>query len=312
MPHRIALAALAILASLSSCRGPDSEGSARDAGPEDALFRVGTVVVREADLQHRLRENHGGKTDEASRKAALAILVKRARFTQAALDAGIADEAFVRDEVSRLLAARLRETQLDTRLKEIPEVSEERLREIYQDRLARYQAPEQRRVAVLWLNPGPDPERAARYEEKMTKARAFVLQDRDLRENPGKGFSVLGADHSEHQPSRFRGGILGWMQREGGPDAWTKAVAEIAFSLENKGDVSEVITREEGIFLVRVTDIKSGVTRSFESMAAGLERAERQRLRREIEDAFEDGLAERYPVEWIEPAPPPDGDAIRE
>ena len=40
---------------------------------------------------------------------------------------------------------------------------------------------------------------------------------------------MLGADYSEHSASRFRGGLVGWMAREGNLDSWSKAVAAIAF-----------------------------------------------------------------------------------
>lgn len=291
---RVVILLLTGAGGLVSCKRTEPGEGRRD----DELFRVGSVVVYEEDLERRLAEHHGGRTDEQSRQAATGHLVERARLTQAALDAGLLDDPLVRDEISRLLAGRLRETELAPLLGKQDGISGERLRELYQSQLERFQAPEKRRVAVLWLDPGSDPERMTRYVAKLDEARAFLARSRDLLEHPEKGFSVLGADYSEHHASRFRGGEVGWLQREGGPDAWTKAVAGIAFDLGETGEVSEVIARDEGIFLVRIMEIRPAVTRSFEAVASELERAERDRLRAEVEAQFKERLAAEYPVEW--------------
>ena len=75
-------------------------------------------------------------------------------------------------------------------------------------------------------------------------------------------------------------------------------MASIAFSLEEKGEISEVTIHREGVFLVRLVDRKPGVTRSFESVAASLKRAEQSRLRENIRQKFEEEILSRQGVEW--------------
>ena len=290
---------LLVFVALASCKGPPESGEASPPAPEgEGLFRVGSIVVHEADPVHRLETRYDGRDDEETRQRALRELARRARFAQAAIDAGLAEDAFQRDDVARLLEARLRETKLAPSLRELQSIPEERLRELYEAERDRFQAPEQRQVAVLWLNPGLDPERAKNYAEKMAQAREFAVQNPEIRDHPDKGFSVLSADYSEHSASRFRGGVVGWMQDEGGSDEWSKAVAEITFGLEGVGEISEVTSRKEGVFLVRVMEIKPAVTRPFESVAPELERAERARLREELEKGFERAVEESHPIEW--------------
>ncbi|NIP93221.1 MAG: hypothetical protein GWO24_07095, partial [Akkermansiaceae bacterium] len=263
---------------------------------EGELFRIGSIVVTEADLSHHLRERHNSRNDEQARQDALDDLVKRARFAQAALDAGLADDPAVRDQVGRLLASRLRETELGPMLETQQEIPEERLRELYQEQIARFQAPEKRQVAALWLNPGLNPDKVAQYRERLSKAREFALQTADILDHAEKGFSVLSIDYSEHAASRFKGGMVGWMEQGGGLDPWTRAVAEIAYTLKNKGGISEVTVRPEGVFLVRLVDLKPAVTRPFEAVAPQLERAERNRLQKKLTANFEQKIEARYPV----------------
>ena len=50
----------------------------------------------------------------------------------------------------------------------------------YEGDIERFQSPEKRQAAVLWLNPGRNPEKAESYAKKLGQARDFALQDREL------------------------------------------------------------------------------------------------------------------------------------
>ncbi|NQU39645.1 MAG: peptidyl-prolyl cis-trans isomerase [Lentisphaerae bacterium] len=302
VPSVVQLRHLALLALVTLAIGCSrkSEPSAPDHSPT-ALVRIGSVTIEPADLKHLLTEKYSARTDPTTRDAALTELVRRAQMVQAALDAGLQSDPIVRAELGRLLEARLRETKLAPQIKVIADIPEARLRECYEAAGARYQSPEKRQVAVLWLNPGSDPQRVAQYEEKLNKAREWFFQQSDLTEHPEKGFSILSIDHSEHQASRLKNGIVGWIERAGGADSWRKAVAEIAFDLAPVGTVSPVVTRPEGIFLIRLTALKPATSIPFESVQTQLEQEERQRQRRELETRFEQDIESRHKAEYLTP-----------
>lgn len=268
-----------------------------EAVENEGLRRVGSIVITASDLEHFLEEKRDGRGDEATRVRALEELVERARLVQAALDAGLGDDAVVRAETARVLASRLRESELFPRLKGAQEaVAEVRLREIYQAQRERFIMDERRRVAVLWLDPGKNPERAEAYREKMGKARDWMSANGDAIKDPAQGFGVLSVDYSEHAASRFRGGMLGGSYEEGGGGTdWERAVVEVGFSLGEVGEVSEVTSGSEGVFLVRLAGLEAGKERSFESVRDSLEREEQRRRKQEIEEAFEREIRNRYP-----------------
>jgi hypothetical protein len=307
---------VALVLAAVSCHRETAAPAARTAPADsaDALVRVGSETITREDVEHRVKENHGGRDDEATRRTALAELTKQAAFVQAARDAGLAADPTARAEISRILASRLRETELEPRLKELAsaEIPAARLRELYAARKSRFQSPAKRQVAVLWLNPGADPERAKAYRDKLAQAREWVFSHPEIAEHPEQGFSTLSVDYSEHAASRYKNGVAGWMERGGGMDAWTKAVAEIAFSLKSAGDVSEVTVRPEGMFLVRFMAETAAVQRPFEAVAAELLRAERQRLRQAAEADFETQILSRYPADPpLQPLPAPETATIR-
>jgi len=295
------IASLALFMVMASCKGsqnPDDDDVSLE--KEAWLLRVGSEVITEGDLELYLKERYDGRSDKVTRKLALDELAQRARYVAAALDAGLASDAVVKAEISRIFKNRYREESLFPEVKKLlgDPVPVEELRRIYEDNKARYESNEKRQVAVLWLSPGADPKRRALYEKKLKGARSWLIENEELMSEPEKGFGVLSVDHSEHAASRFKSGILGWVEKEGGIDKWDQAISEIAFSLDAPGDVSEVLVRSEGIFLVRYMNQKTAVVRSFETVKGDLARALKNKQREELEAKFKGDLIEKYPLEW--------------
>lgn len=304
MAHHIAFpAVLSVLLGLASCspKPPEPTPSPpvveKGAGP---LLRVGSVDVFQTDLEWQLKVSHAGRRDDEAVAQALAELASRAQLVQAALDSHAENDSGVRAEIARLLSNHLKETELFPKLKAASApVPQERLHELYKAEESRFRSGEKRETAVLWLDPGKDPQRAKQYAEKLAAARDWFFKSSGLEKHPDKGFAELGVDYSEHQASRYKGGIVGWIERGGGMDAWTKALAEITFSLEKPGDVSAVITRPEGIFLVRYMALKPAILRPFESVTSDLEQAEQRRLKTQIEAEFMTAIRAKYPVKHL-------------
>ncbi len=287
---------------LSGCGSKQKESTQSTAVPtlSPVLLTVGSIDVNQADLDHYLKESASGLRDEVTKKKALDELATRAQLTQCAMDAGLENDASVRAEISRILINRLKEKQLFREVKVMAAnpIPESRLRELYAAEGARFRSNEKRQCAVLWLNPNGNPEREQQYKEKLTAAREFVFQNNDIKDHPEQGFSVISVDYSEHAASRFKGGIVGWTEQAGGMDDWSKALAEIAFSLKDDGEVSPVISRPQGVFLVRLLKRQLAVQRPFEAVVAELEHEERTRLRKSAENDFTRKTQEKYPIIW--------------
>lgn len=293
---------VALIGALSAC-GPKPKDVAKPAAaPPDkgGLVQVGSIRISQADLDYQLKERHSGRNDEETRRKALDELASRARFVQAALDAGLDQDPLVRAEFARILTNRFKEQALPSQPQGnvAAAIPEARLRELYTAGESRFRASEKRQVAVLWLNPNGDPQRQQQYTTKLAEAREWFFKN-DLKDHPEQGFSVLSVDHSEHQASRYQGGVVGWLEDSTQLDPWTRAVAEIAFSLKEPGEVSAVISRAEGVFLVRYMAQKPAVLQPFEAVAGELARSEQQRLRKMAEDEFEDALKAKYPSQRL-------------
>jgi hypothetical protein len=288
---------------LASC-GPDSQEQSLTSADVDnpAILQVGSMTLFQSDLLHHLKEKSSGRFDDETRAVALDELTKRAQLAQAALDAHLDEDAAVRAETARILSNRFKEEALHPMLKAIvAPIPEARLREIYQNEQSRFQSKEKRQTAVLWLDSGGNPQREKQYTEKLEAARDWFSQSSDLKKHPEQGFSVLSVDYSEHQATRYKGGVVGWMESGGGMDPWSKAVAEMVYSLDQPGDISEVVARPEGVFVVRYMALKPALLRSFESVAGELEQAELNRLKQKVEADFKHSIDAKYPVKHLLP-----------
>ena len=292
---------MALVLICQSCQDSEKKehANAQEKGPKDApLFQIGSITIKNSDLDYYLDERFKSRQKESVRESAINDLIKKAQFAQDALDMGLADDPAVKSEYIRLLGSRLREKVLFPRIKSTPEISEEKLRKIYESEKKLYLSQETRKVAVLWLNSGSDQERIRYYVKRLEEARRFAQETDDIAKNPEKGFSVLGPDYSEHSASRFRGGLLGWINNSSTTDPWLNTVSEIAFALKEKGQISEVISHKEGVFLVRLIDLKSGTSRTFQSLKASLKNKEQQRIKKRIQSDFEEEIQSRHPVQW--------------
>jgi hypothetical protein len=312
MNQRLRIVVLpALFVALSSCdtepMAVGHESAAVDAQPPSAeLVRVGSISIHRSDVDHRIAEQGSGRNDDAERQKALEELIVRARYAQAAMDENLTHDPLVRAEVARLLANRFKEKKLVPELKEIAAtpIPESRLRELYRAGESRFLTGEKRQTAVLWLNPHGELEREQRYVAKLAAAREWLLGNEELKANPEQGFSVIAVDHSEHQASRYKGGDVGWLESRRGIDAWSNAVSEIAFALKERGDVSEVVARPEGVFLVRLIAFQPAVVRPFESVSEQLRLEERKRMQQECEARLLQHIEQKYPLRWSASADP--------
>lgn len=302
---------------LPCCTPKESSLRSGDAGVrEDVVWlRVGSVEVRESDLLHRLDEEFSGRRDAEARKRCLEGLGRSAQLVELALESDLLDDPVLRAELARVMAQRIKEQTLYPNLKDLgSKVSEKRSRELYEANLDRFQANEKRQVAVLWLDPGKDPQRQRQYQERLNAARTWCFENVELSTDATRGFGELSIDYSEHQATRFSGGVVGWLEQAGGMDSWSRTVADIVFSMAQPGDVSEVVTRPEGLFLVRYMANTPAFTRPFEAVSAELESLEMARLKGETEKAFWEGVASKHPIQVVnaEESGPSDEKALEE
>ena len=150
---------------------------------------------------------------------------------------------------------------LDALKKDIT-VSDKELREYYAANEPRYTTPQERRASHILVKVDPGASAADRAKAK-AKAEGLLTQ---AKQNPGS-FADLAAKNSDDSGSAEKGGDLEFFGRGG---LAAKPLEDAAFALK-PDEIGPVVESEFGYHLVKLTAIRGGDKRSFESLRAELE-----------------------------------------
>lgn len=141
-------------------------------------------------------------------------------------------------------------------------VNEDDAKKFYEQNIARYTTPEQRRASHLLVKAGQDASSDEKAKAK-TKAQALLEQ---IRANPA-GFAELARKNSDDSVSAERGGDLDFFGRGDMTPVFEKAV----FELKKEGDISDLVETEFGFHIIQLNGKRGGEKRSFDSVRAEIE-----------------------------------------
>lgn len=150
----------------------------------------------------------------------------------------------------------------------VESVTEDDVKAYYEQNKAQYVEPEKRRVSHILIDNSEDDDAA---KEKANALHAQLEQ--------GADFAELAQSSSDDIVSGEMGGDLEWIER----DVMDPAFEDAAFALENKGDISDVVTSEFGYHIIKLTDIQPQQVKAYDDVKADL-RAELEQA--EKIDAF--------------------------
>jgi parvulin-like peptidyl-prolyl isomerase len=280
--------AITIALSLSGCK-PAAENA------RNGIAEVNGQPISEESFRHWWNQEPRAIDNFKNRKVVLEEMIERSVIAQKARALGLENDPQVVAEIESLLIARLKEKELQPQIEKI-EVTEAEARAVYElNKSSQYALPERMRVAVLWFETRGQQPLVARYQPRLEKVRAHMATATDAVSGE-KAFGQFAIEHSEHPSSRYKGGDIGWLEAGKQPDAWRNAVAEIAADLETPGEISPVITRPEGVFLVRLMEHRAADHQPFEQARAEIVRQLRNQKRHAIEQAFMSELTRNVQV----------------
>lgn len=157
---------------------------------------------------------------------------------------------------------------LDTLKKSIT-VSDQDLQDYYKANLPRYTVPEERRASHILIKVDTSASAADREKAK-AKAQGLLVE---LQKNPD-AFAELARKNSDDPGSAEKGGDLDFFGRGG---LAAKPLEDAAFALQ-PGEVSGLVKSDFGYHIVKLTAVRGGETRSFESVRPEIEREVKTQL----------------------------------
>ena len=136
------------------------------------------------------------------------------------------------------------------------EVSDESLRELYDQAGRRFVEPEQRLASHILFRVPANAD-AATEAEALSKAEAAVARARA----EGADFSALAKELSEDPGSRNSGGDLGWLER-----GFTDPAFEESLFALGAGSISEPVKSAEGWHVIQLREVRAEVAKPFEDV----------------------------------------------
>lgn len=289
--------------------------SDRAAAPNDWIARVGDQYVTQAEFEDEMRRRGGSRPGQffslEQRQALLdELLYRRALVARAHRD-GIAEQPAVRRSLDQIVVNQVLQSDLRPR-QEQSDIDAAEIEAFFNAHADEYTIPARRRLAMVFFELGPNASDETRAE---ALERAARVRNNALDLAPGvRDFGILARENSDHQASRYRGGVLGWVG-EGDPSRYSypEIVIETANAMDQAGAVSEILQDDQGLYLVRLVDFEAERTRTLDELADGI----RQRLLRDrfiaVEQEFRDQILAEADIEVRDgvlaslqpPGPPP-------
>ncbi|WOO41006.1 peptidylprolyl isomerase [Rubellicoccus peritrichatus] len=250
---------------------------------KDVLAQVNDRRITADEFQYWCQRNRASSDGPEARQELLQHIIERAALVEQARSAGLDQDPELRRAIDSLIIARLKEVSREQT--ELKHLNDDALRAYYDEvKEERFSKPAQTQVAVLWFQTRGRPELVERYQPVLEKARAEIIADDSLAAEDG--FGLWSMTYSEHAPTRFKGGVIGWLRQDASYDGMRKAVLDVANTLETPGQISSVVTTPDGIFLVRLMDQKDQRFAPFESVADLLAREWKTHQRKAQEAAL--------------------------
>lgn len=139
--------------------------------------------------------------------------------------------------------------------------SEDDLRTYYKENLGRFMDKEQRHISHILID-APASMSAADREKAKQRAEQLLAE---VKANPAQ-FAEIAKKNSQDTGSRNSGGDLGLVKQ----GDMVKPFEDVAFALKT-GDISDLVSTEYGFHIIKVSEIKTPRTPTFEELRAKIE-----------------------------------------
>lgn len=284
-PHRL-LAGLTLVGLLAGCGRKDEAVQAPP--PPPPLASVNGVAITAEDVAFEIERRREAGRPLGDTRAILDELIERQAMLQAARTSGLLDDPAVKRELENRELGQWLDRTLQIE-RDAVRVTDEELAAYYATNTDLHTRPAMSRIAILQRKLGATDtaETRAAIQDELAAARAAFLADPAAATRQGQlvGFGTIAASSSEDTVTRYRGGDLGWT-----PDAdlarrVPEPVAAAAAAL-GQGEVSEVITTGDNLYVVLVIDRQPAARAPLTEVAPGLRRKLIREKQQRVEQTF--------------------------
>lgn len=206
--------------------------------------------------------------DVEQKKKLLDLLIAQEVVHEDAIKKGYAENPVVNELYRKTIRDRYLDDELDPVLRKI-KVSNNEIKSFYNQNKKKYDRPERRRAAIIFVEKFKDdtPDQLKNKKDRINKA---LEETGDIKAEI-KHFGELAKFYSDDKNSRYQGGVVGWLiNHPARKYKWGQEVIDELFSLENIGDISPVLETDKGFYLVRLVSTDEAEEKPLSGLEKGI------------------------------------------
>lgn len=218
------------------------------------------------------------------KKALLDFLVDEEILFQQAIEHGVADDPAISRLYKNAVIDKFTTENLNKKLEQV-KVRDSEAQSYFDKNLTAYNKPARRRAAIIAVefNENTDEDEMAKKLNRIKAAKDAVDQ-MDLNINH---FGELAKVYSDDRASMYQGGVIGWLiNHPSRKYKWDQSVVETLFKLEKPGETSDIITTDNGYYLVRLVAAENIREKTFEQVKRGIKNQLTQAKRKQAKTDF--------------------------
>ena len=260
-----------------------------DSGPLAVI--AGKTVTSDSFRGEMARR--GGEFDQERKRELLDSIVRSELLFAAAKSAGYENDPEVIEAFKQAMVGKYRRDRLEPRLAQL-KVTDEEAQAYYLAHQAEFGTPAAVHAALIRIAVSS---RASTEKRAELLKRAESARTEALALEPGvPGFGSVAVTYSEDQESRYRGGDIGWLPAGTVDGRRDRTVSDAIFALAVPGQISPVITADDGYYIVKLMESKGASVKPFAQVKDGVRYQALQEKKRQVEQGFIEELKREIPV----------------
>ncbi|MCP4669589.1 MAG: hypothetical protein GY849_24915 [Deltaproteobacteria bacterium] len=286
MKNLLALSALAAVLALSGCQSTNKELQSLVLYPAttegEVVAEFDGVKITDTYLNAYIKQLPPGiitrYNTPKKREGLILKILDGEMLARAAFKEGVTKDPALLIRIKAAIAQYYARDVIGARIVEKTKISEEEMREYYENKKKKFDRPAKRRASHILVKVS---QKASKEKQDKALARARKILEEVKKESGKAGsFARLAKKYSDDKVRNKKGGDVGFFARteHGGPMA--KAFSDAAFALSKKGDVSDVVRTKIGYHIIKFTGKTGPVSRTFgevkPSIASTLKAMKRQ------------------------------------
>jgi parvulin-like peptidyl-prolyl isomerase len=263
---------------------------------EGPLARVGAQEINSDQLEQAWYKKNGSQgvtNDQVGQVGDVLVdLIQFELLSAEATRLGYEKKPEMVKAIQRLI---VEQYMLDTLVPELEAitVSDEDMEAYYQTEPGRFALEPSIRGALIQVSVAAtvSPEKKAELRKRAETARTEGL----LMDASVSDFGGVAVKFSDHQATRYRGGDVGWLDKQ---SRWSQLFQAEYEKLGSTGVISEVLETDDGFYVLKVIEAKPGGIQTFASVREQIRHQLFRDKRQSVEDRFYADLAGKFDVQF--------------